>query len=299
MHKPNPMRFVSTLLAIVSFMACTEEAPHGEDFTDEGLFSAGIEGPASDATGNIYAVNFAREGTIGIVTPEGEVSLFAELPEGSIGNGIRFDRDGNMFIADYARHNILRISAGTREAEVFAHDSTMNQPNDLAIAPNGTLYASDPKWDDNTGQLWMARPSGELIRLEADMGTTNGIEVSPEGDLLYVNESIQRKVWVYDILADGTVAHKRLFAKFPDHGLDGMRCDGKGNLYITRFGKGTVVIFSPKGEQLLEIPLTGQRPTNIAFGGKDGKTCFVTLADRGCIETFQALYPGRSFAMWR
>src|SRR5688572_7466877 len=72
-----------------------------EAFTEPGLFTEGIEGPACDRDGNVYVVNFAQQGTIGRVSPEGKVELFVKLPEGSIGNGIVFDRRGRMFVADY------------------------------------------------------------------------------------------------------------------------------------------------------------------------------------------------------
>ena len=77
--------------------------------------------------------------------------------------------------------------------------------------------------------------------------------------------------------------------------MDGMRCDVLGNLYITRYGKGTVAKLSPEGELLLEIQMKGKKPSNIAFGGKDGRTAYVTLQDRGYIETFKVENPGRSF----
>jgi len=69
----------------------------------------------------------------------------------------------------------------------------------------------------------------------------------------------------------------------------------EGNLYVARFGKGTIVILSPEGEVLKEIELQGKNVTNIAFGGTDGKSCFVTVADRGCIETFRVNVPGRAY----
>ena len=113
------------------------------------------------------------------------------------------------------------------------------------------------------------------------MGTTNGIEVSPDEKTLYVNESVQRSVWAYDLLPDGTVANKRLLIQFPDFNMDGMRCDIDGNIYITRHGKGTVAKLSPEGEVLLEIELHGRDPSNIAFGGEDGCTCYVMLQRTG------------------
>jgi gluconolactonase len=75
-----------------------------------------------------------------------------------------------------------------------------------------------------------------------------------------------------------------------------MRCDVEGNLYITRYGKGTVAKLSPEGKLLLEVQMKGKKPSNIAFGGKDGKTAYVTLQDRGYIETFRVEKAGRSFA---
>src|SRR5258706_2612791 len=69
--------------------------------TEEGAFTEGIEGPVCDAQGNIYAVNFARQQTIGKVTPDGKATVFVELPGKSVGNGIRFGRDRMMFVADY------------------------------------------------------------------------------------------------------------------------------------------------------------------------------------------------------
>ena len=74
-----------------------------------------------------------------------------------------------------------------------------------------------------------------------------------------------------------------------------MRCDNQGNLYVTRHGKGTIVKLSSEGKLLREIQLKGEKPSNLAFGGKDGKTIFVTLQDRGYIESFRVESPGRSF----
>ncbi|MYF56304.1 SMP-30/gluconolactonase/LRE family protein, partial [Candidatus Poribacteria bacterium] len=76
-----------------------------QEFTPVNGFTSGIEGPACDADGNLYAVNFEKQGTIGKVTPDGQETVFVELPEGSIGNGIRFDSHGFMYIADYTNHN--------------------------------------------------------------------------------------------------------------------------------------------------------------------------------------------------
>lgn len=267
--------------------------------TKRGGFTSGIEGPATDSKGNIYAVNYQRKHTIGKVTPEGRSELFVTLPEGSTGNGIRFNRNEDMFVADYTGHNILKINMKTRKIGVFAHESKMNQPNDLAIGANDILYASDPAWDKSTGQIWRIDTSGNVKLIESSAGTTNGIEVSPDEETLYVNESIQRNVWAYALSPSGDISNKRLLISFKDFNMDGMRCDIDGNLYITRHGKGTVAKVSPQGKLLGEIRLNGKKPSNLTFGGVDGKTCYVTLADNGNIEVFRTDLPGRSWQLRR
>ena len=200
-----------------------------------------------------------------------------------------------MLIADYTNHNILKVDMSNKQLNVHAHDSTMDQPNDIAIDSKDRLYASDPNWKAGTGRIWFIDTNGKMSILEDNMGTTNGIEVSPDGKKLYVNESVQRKVWVYDLSENGAVSNKRLLIDFPDFGMDGMRCDVDGNLYITRHGKGVVAKISPDGKLLQEIKLSGTKPSNIAFGGTDGKTAYVTLQDRGNIETFRVEAPGREW----
>jgi sugar lactone lactonase YvrE len=266
-------------------------------WTEPGGFTDVIEGPACDAAGNLYAVNYARQGTIGIVTPDGQSDIFVDLPEGSIGNGIRFNRAGDMFIADYTRHNILRVDMATRRIAVHAHEPRMNQPNDLAIGANDVIYASDPNWRASTGQLWRVDLDCTTTLLASGMGTTNGIEVSPDERSLYVNETAQRRIWAYDLSADGELSRKRPLIEFPDFGMDGMRCDVAGNLYVTRWGKGTVAKVSPKGEVLLEIALAGRNCTNLTFGGPDGRTVYVTVADRGNVEVFRVDLPGRCWQL--
>ncbi|MES3017681.1 MAG: SMP-30/gluconolactonase/LRE family protein [Bacteroidota bacterium] len=259
-------------------------------------FPSGVEGPAVSSAGTVYAVNFGKQGTIGQITPGGDASLFVSLPAGSIGNGIRFNSKGEMFIADYTKHNILKVNMLTKEVSVFAHNPKMSQPNDIAIDSKDRFYASDPNWKGNAGRIWRIDTNGSFTLLDT-MGTANGIEVSPDDKLLYVNESVQRKVWVYDLSRDGNVSNKRLFHEFPDFGMDGMRCDADGNLYISRHGKGTVVKLSPAGKVMQEITLIGKLPSNVAFGGSDGRTMYVTLQDKGNLESFKVDKPGREWIM--
>lgn len=185
----------------------------------------------------------------------------------------------------------------TRAIEVHAHQPEMSQPNDLAIGANDILYASDPAWSEGTGRVWRIDLDGSTTTLDA-MGTTNGIEVGPDERTLYVNESTDRNVWAYDLSPTGEISNKRLLIRFDADGMDGMRCDVDGNLYITRYGRGTVAVVSPGGELLREVPLAdGTNVTNIAFGGPDGRTVYLTVADTGNVQTFRNDRPGREWAL--
>ncbi len=267
------------------------------EFTTPGSFTHGVEGPAVDKSGDVYAVNFAREGTIGIISTDGNPGLFINLPDSSVGNGIRFDSHGNMLIADYTRHNVLKVNMQTRKISVFAHESKMTQPNDIAIDSKNRVYASDPNFKLNTGRIWGIDRNGNITLLDTLNGPANGIEVSPDEKKLYVNAG--RKVWSYDLSRKGELSNKSLLIEFPDFGCDGMRCDVAGNLYIARIGKGVVAKVSPNGKILREINLIGKKPTNVAFGGPDGCSVYVTLMDMGNLETFRVDVPGREWKMQR
>ncbi len=288
------------LLTTVIISSCKQgHLWKARDLTPEHVFTSGIEGPASIKNGSLYVVNYQKEGTIGIVDSLGRSSLFCTLPQGSIGNGIRFDKGWNMYIADYRGHNILLMHSGEKNITVYAHDSTMSGPNDIAITSNGILFASAPDWDKSTGSIYRIASEGNMIKVDSALGTTNGIEVSPEDKFLYVNESVQKKIWRYQIDTAGNISGKTLFFSFPDFGLDGMRCDITGNLYVCRYDKGTVAIISPEGKLIREVELKGKKVSNITFGGYDGKTCYVTLQDRGCIEVFKTDTPGREWTFFQ
>ena len=288
--------YLSFWIVTASAQNSNKELYKSSAFTPFKSFPTGVEGPAVSSSGTVYAVNFGKQGTIGQVTPGGEASLFVSLPAGSVGNGIRFNSKGEMLIADYTKHNILRVNMATREVSVFAHNPKMSQPNDIAIDSKDRLYASDPNWKASTGRIWRVDTKGWFKLLDS-MGTANGIEVSPDDKLLYVNESVQRKVWVYDLSKDGNISNKRIFHEFSDFGMDGMRCDVDGNLYISRHGKGTVAKLSPAGKLIQEITLFGKLPSNVAFGGSDGRTMYVTLQDSGNLESFRVDKPGREWSM--
>ena len=189
------------LLVLMKFYISCEKKElyyQSEDLVYVGEYTSGLEGPAVDREGNLFFVNPIKSGSVGKVDTEGNFSLFIEqLPEGSTANGIRFGQDQSMYLADYTGHNVLKVDLQTKKVGVYAHDSLLNQPNDLAICCNDRMFASDPNWKESTGQLWRIE-NGQFHLLSKDMGTTNGVEVSPDEKTLYVNESVQRSVWAFD-----------------------------------------------------------------------------------------------------
>jgi gluconolactonase len=283
--------------AVFLALVCQMVFAQTKDFTPEHQFTKNCEGPAVDTDGNVYAVNYIMDGTVAKMTRRGKTDIFLTLPKGSTGNGIRFGDKNTFFVADFTGHNVLKVDLPSQKVSVLASEPRMNQPNDLCIAANGHIFCSDPNWKSSTGQVWHVSPTGKTTLVATEMGTTNGIELSPDEKTLYVNESVQRNVWAFDVQPDYTLTNKRLLVQFADGGMDGMRCDALGNLYITRWGKGEVNVLSPQGKVVRIITTTGKNVSNICFGGKKGRTCYVTLQDRGCLETFGADAPGREWLL--
>lgn len=114
-----------------------------------------------------------------------------------------------------------------------------------------------------------------------------------DGKRGYVNASMSRKVWVYDRTDDGGLRNKRLLISFADFGMDGMRCDADGNVYIARSDAGQIAAVSPQGKLLRTVALKGRKASNVAFGGADRRQVFVTLQDRGAVEIFRSDRRGR------
>jgi sugar lactone lactonase YvrE len=272
--------------------------------TPPGEYTSGIEGPAVDASGNLYIVNFQQSGTIGsLAAGAAQSQLFTSLPAGSIGNGIRFDRQGRMYVADYKKHKVWVIEPGETAPRVYFHSDRFNQPNDLAIAPDGTLYASDPRFAAPAGgQLWRitrgadGKGQGEVMSSTRRLGTTNGLDLSPDGKTLYVSESNSRQVWAYRL--DGNkLLDPRLVKTFADFEVDGLRTDVDGRIYLARLSAGKIAIIGGDGSLQREVATIGKQPTNLSFGGPDGRTVFVTQKDGRFIEAFRVDRPGRELCL--
>jgi sugar lactone lactonase YvrE len=299
----RPVFTVCSIALALAAPARAEDLFQARQVTPAGEYTFGIEGPAVDASGTLYVVNFRRPGTVGRLSPGATRSeLFAELPAGSVGVSIRVARDGRMFLADYKKHTIFVFERGATEPRVYFQSDRFNQPNDMAVARDGTIYASDPNWRRREGQVWRITPNGDgtgggtVLASPRKLTTTNGIELSPDEKTLYVAESATSEIWAYRLDGDA-LREPRLVKKFPDFEIDGIRTDRDGRLYVARILKGTIAVLSPDGAVLREIPLTASEPTNLAFGGPDGKTVFVTQRKGGFIEAFRVDRPGREFCL--
>jgi sugar lactone lactonase YvrE len=291
--------------------------------TPENEYTGQIEGPAVDAAGNLYVCNFKipedvkTGGAIGkIAAGKAKSTLFATLPVvqsgsksiKSKGSGIRFDRAGRMYVADFNNHNVFVFEPGQSKPQVYFHGD-FHQPNDLAIAADGTLYASDPLRKSGvkiSGRIWRitrgpdGKGSGEVMAGAFEMRATNGIDLSPDAKTLYVGEADTNIVWAYRF--DGAKLTDRtkvaaFDAKPKTFDIDGLRTDVDGRIYVTQNGAGQVVVLKPDGTLVRSIKTTRKSPSNLTFGGPDGKTVFVTQADRGFVETFRVDRPGREPCM--
>jgi len=156
----------------------------------------------------------------------------------------------------------------------------INAPNDLWIAPNGGIYFSDPYyhrswWPEGHTEIQDVRgvyyldPEGGIQRVIDDFKQPNGLIGTPDGKILYVADINDGKIWRYDILPDGSLTNKNLFAP---KGSDGMTIDAAGNVYLT---SEKVWIYSPSGELIQEIEVP-ETPSNVCFGGKKRNILFIT-----------------------
>ncbi|MDX1562920.1 MAG: SMP-30/gluconolactonase/LRE family protein [Gammaproteobacteria bacterium] len=216
-------------------------------------------------------------------------------------NGLSLDAEGRLIYLATPDRRVMRLEPdGTRTVIADRWQGRrFNGPNDLAIDSEGRIYLTDSVWGIRDG---LANPDSELdfsgVYLIEDGAVTllysdaerpggwpNGIALSPDESMLYMNAGIQN-ILRFDVLADGTLANETVF--IAGEGSDGMKVDSLGNLYTTSgAGPGQVRITAPDGTRLgvLALPLPAGEPqaqvcaTNVAFGGADSKTLLITACE--------------------
>jgi gluconolactonase len=210
-------------------------------------------------------------------------------------NGMVYDAEGNLLVCEHVTSSLVRERPdGTRET-LASHfrGRELNSPNDVITRSDGTIYFTDP-WYGRTPVFGIEReheldfqgvyriPAGggepELAVAEGEFEMPNGLCFSPDESLLYIDDTPRALIEVYDVAADGTLANPRRFFDeigngVIEHGVpDGMKCDARGNIWVT--GPGGVWIISARGEHLgvLEVP---ENTANLAWGGPDWRTLFI------------------------
>ncbi len=270
--------------------AVIEHLADGFGFTEGPHWIDGDGGAVlfSDIPGNTIFRWSATDGVSAFLSPVFEGDRDGVMA-GS--NGITTDREGRILFTEHGNRQISRISAdGSREVVVDNHEGNrLNSPNDLVFHSDGSLYFTDPPYglaaqDDDPAKevsvngIYRLRPDGELALL-ADQTRPNGIGLSPDESRLYVaNSDNASRIWmVYDVVENGTLTNGRVFADVTDDEAagvpDGLKVDARGNLWAT--GPGGIWVFSSEGRHLGSIQ-PDERPANLAFGGPDGMTLFMT-----------------------
>lgn len=251
-------------------------APGAEVIEVQGGFGF-LEGPVSDATGNLYFSDIDNNRLHKLV-PTGDLSSFHEPSNRA--NGLTLDLDGGLLICEQEAQRLVKMD-GSGNITVVAEGyqgKPFNSPNDAWVHPDGSIYMTDPRYQYPVGSLaqdgeyvyLISSDRQEVSAIITDIPKPNGVVGTEDGKTLYIASTELRKVFRYDIASNGEVSNRTEFA---DQGSDGMTLDENGNVYLTWVGG--VSIRNPAGEEI-EFIETEQMPANVGFGGRDGRTLFMT-----------------------
>jgi gluconolactonase len=246
-----------------------------------------LEGPSFDREGQLWCVDIPN-GRILRMSPAGEFAVVAQYDGWP--NGLKLHRDGRVFVADY-KNGIMVVDPVNGRVEPYlvrAGVERFKGVNDLFFARNGDLYFTDQ------GLTGLHDPSGRLFRLSADGRVTclldnipspNGLVMNVEESILYVAVTRANAVWRVPLMPGGGVSKVGVFIQMSGGaGPDGMAMDADGRLLVAHAGKGAVWVFDRTGEPVYRIAsCAGLHTTNVAFGGADGRSVFITESGSGSI----------------
>lgn len=268
-----------------------------------------VEGPVWDQAGGRLLFSDIPRNTVYAWIEAAGVSVFMK-PSGYTGisdpgrepgsNGLAFDREGRLLFCEHGDRRLSLLTPGGGKITVADRfeGQRFNSPNDLAIHSSGAVYFTDPPYGLPQGErdprrelgffgVYRVSVEGTVSALIRDLPRPNGIAFSPDERTLYVAQSHGPApvIMAYPVHPDGTVGEGRVFfdaAPFRDSGRglpDGLKTDVRGNVWAT--GPGGVFVLSPEGKVLGRV-LTGRATANVAFGGPDGATLFITADDIVC-----------------
>ena len=211
-------------------------------------------------------------------------STFEEFIPNAGSNGLAVTADGARIVAaTHDQQNVSSYALTDRSRSVLAANFEghhFNSPNDVTIAADGTVYFTDPNFqrgnraDELGGVTGVYRVRDGVVSLvDGTVNQPNGIALAPDGKTLYVGGLGNNEIFAYAISTDGSVGPRRAFA--PLTSPDGVGIDCAGNLYWASYNEGRVHVISPDGPTIGTITAS-RNVTNVAFGGSDGQTIFLT-----------------------
>lgn len=211
--------------------------------------------------------------------PGEAVAVFRENTNGASGNAV--DSQGRLYTCETHARRVTRTDKKGK-IEVLAEKfegKRFNAPNDIAVRHDNQVYFTDPAFGGqqdsrelNFYGIFHLTPKGEIEVVAKPKGRPNGVAFSPNGKLLYVTNSDEKNVYCYDLDKNGAASNERVLISAIEGVPDGIRTDEKGNLYIAAKA---LLIYTPEGKLIRPMPL-GEKPSNLAFGGADLQSLFVT-----------------------
>jgi gluconolactonase len=235
-------------------------------------------------------------------------STFLENTGGT--TGVAFDRQGRLFAAvvpwGSTKFSIIYPEAAKKVVIDNYEGKPFGRPNDLAIARNGGMYFTDsanaqPKPPDPlplpAAFYYLPPGATKANQIATDVGFPNGVILSRDEKVLYLNNSAGEYLLAFDVQPDGSLTNRRNFAKYDgvkpnaagavQSGADGLAIDGQGRIYVA--ASNGVQVFTPQGQHLGTIP-TPRPPQNLAFAGPDKKTLYIV--GRGVASKVQMIAEG-------
>ncbi|MDH3469191.1 MAG: SMP-30/gluconolactonase/LRE family protein [Gammaproteobacteria bacterium] len=244
-----------------------------------------LEGPSFDREGNLYLVDIPY-GRIFRMSPKGDFDLVTQY-DGEP-NGLKIHKDGRIFISDY-KNGIMELDPRTAKIEPlleWRHTERLRGVNDFVFSSSGDLYFTDQGltgFHDPTGRVYRYTAQGHLECLLYNAPSPNGIALSPKDDVLYIAITCAAAVWRMQPTSDGS-AKVRLFTQMICGGADGLAVDEAGNVVVANVQMGILWLVDKKGEPINRIQSCGgDMTTNVAYGGPERKTLFMTDSENGQI----------------
>jgi gluconolactonase len=244
------------------------------------------EGPVGTADGGLYFSDIRTNRTY-LLGTDGRISVAREQTSGA--NGLALTKDGELLAAEGDGKRITKTGRDGKVRTVThgAEHLPLLAPNDLIVDAKGGIYFTDPGPRPVVpGRIvyvyYLPAGAKEPLVIDDKIARPNGLTLTADGKTLIVDDTLGNIVFAYDVQADGSVANKRTFAELRDipegkeSVADGLALDREGRVYVTTV-KG-VQVFDGGGQYLGTIAVPRQ-PANVAFGGPDKRTLYITARE--------------------